>query len=298
MVKFVAIALLSAAMLPSVQADFSCTSGIWNPGPNSPFLKATAADADALNALDFAKAAMDKAILAGAVYKGLPLFTMTNPAGFQPPDSSTKSGVSQEDVLFVDTRICDFGCVRVGMNLVINKWLTGDEFPGWFNVITYPEYRIITGGMIQGTLPGRFIFPQPPQGNTDGSEDCEKFAATLNEVVMGLPCRDVANGAGCPVSEEKGKKGKKNKKGKSPKEPKSSKEPKSPKGSKGPKKGKTAALAAKQSQAAKLEVGAGVALVAMVGFVALVATKLGPSVAAEDETALLAVAAEASPDMA
>ena len=75
----------------------------------------------------------------------------------------------------------------------------------------------------------------------------------------------------------KGKKGKKNKKGKSPKE---SKSPKGPKG-------KVAALKAGQSQAAELEVGAGVALAGMVGLVALVATKLGPFVAAEDEAALL-----------
>ena len=50
-----------------------------------------------------------------------------------------------------------------------------------------------------------------------------------------------------------------------------------------------AALNAKQSQAAELEVGAGVVLVGMVGLVTLVATKLRASVAVEDEGALLAV---------
>ena len=71
----------------------------------------------------------------------------------------------------------------------------------------------------------------------------------------------------------KGKKGKgkKSKGTKSAKAPKSAKEPKS---AKAPKKGKAAGLEAKQSQAARLEVGAGVALVGMVGLVALVATKM------------------------
>eukprot|EP00729_Bicosta_minor_P007250 gene7250-5460_t len=57
---------------------------------------------------------------------------------------------------------------------------------------------------------------------------------------------------------------------------------KSPKGMKGSK-------VPKQSQAAELEIGAGVALVGMVGLVTLVATKLRASVAVEDEGALLAV---------
>ena len=87
---------------------------------------------------------MDKAILAGAVYKGLPLFTMTNPAGFQPPDSSTKSGVSQEDVLFVDTRICDFGCVRVGMNLVVPYLSVGRRLRP---VATGTDHTYTGGGM-------------------------------------------------------------------------------------------------------------------------------------------------------
>lgn len=79
---------------------------------------------------------------------------------------------------------------------------------------------------------------------------------------------------------------------------------KSSKSTKAPKKGRAAALEAKQAQAVRLEVGAGVALVGMIGFVALVATKLRASVVpgadaahllAATATAPLATAAEASP---
>ena len=105
---------------------------------------------------------------------------------------------------------------------------------------------------------------------------------------------------GTTIPSSDSKKGKKGKKG----SVKSPKGPKSQKGSKGPKgKGKGAALKAGQSQAVELDVGAGVALVGMVGLVALVATKLRASVAVEEEGALLAtvpslaVAAEASPTM-
>ena len=77
---------------------------------------------------------------------------------------------------------------------------------------------------------------------------------------------------------------------------------------KGPK-GKAAGLKAKQSQSARIEVGAGVALVGMVGVVALVATKVRASVAPEAgapyllagtptaPTEPLAAAAESSPCM-
>ena len=80
---------------------------------------------------------------------------------------------------------------------------------------------------------------------------------------------------------------------------------KSSKSTKAPRKRRAAAaLEAKQAQAVRLEVGAGVALVGMVGFVALVATKLRASVVpgadaahllAATATAPLATAAEASP---
>ena len=90
-----------------------------------------------------------------------------------------------------------------------------------------------------------------------------------------------------PTSAPAGKKGKGKKGKKEAKSSKSSKSPKEPKSAKAPKKGKAAGLEAKQSQAARLEVGAGVALVGMVGLVALVATKIRASVAAEDEAALL-----------
>ena len=89
---------------------------------------------------------------------------------------------------------------------------------------------------------------------------------------------------------------------------KSAKSMKSSKSAKGPK-GKAAGLKAKQSQSARIEVGAGVALVGMVGVVALVATKVRASVAPEAgapyllagtptaPTEPLAAAAESSPCM-
>ena len=76
----------------------------------------------------------------------------------------------------------------------------------------------------------------------------------------------------------------------------SAKSKKSSKSAKGPK-GKAAGLKAKQSQPvpARIEVGAGVALVGMVGVVALVATKVRASVA--PEAGALHLLAESSPCM-
>lgn len=115
--------------------------------------------------------------------------------------------------------------------------------------------------------------------DSSSAQECAATASAIDTIV---------------ASSSKGKKGKKGKSSKSSKSKKSKKS----------KKGKAAALEAKQAQAVRLEVGAGVALVGMVGFVALVATKLRASVVpgadaahllAATATAPLATAAEASP---
>ena len=150
---------------------------------------------------------------------------------------------------------------------------------------------------------------------------CEDSAGNVgpNAENPAAQCGCGANGAvnTCIVQPTKSKKGKsaKSKKGKSAKSmkshsqsAKSAKSMKSSKSAKGPK-GKAAGLKAKQSQSTRIEVGAGVALVGMVGVVALVATKVRASVAPEAgapyllagtptaPTEPLAAAAESSPCM-
>jgi len=289
MVKFIhaaAIALLSAAMFPSGQAAYACTTQIWGSedipvgggkgGPDSPFLMASDADADALNAMEFAQTAM-QAYCADSCTVDDNVFSINPPQDTDPTEVPVFDGsdgfadlswVHDNDILYVDIRICSRQCVVNGLNN-----LTGsDRYPQQ----TVNSCRTCHGpAQIYKGYKGIFYFSNYSDDTANAVDECNLYTKALN----------AATGQENPV---KGKKGKKGKKGsaKSPKGPKSPKGTRSPKSPKAPK-GKVAALKAKQSQAAKLEVGAGVALVGMVGLVALVATKLCPPVAAEDETALL-----------
>ena len=131
-----------------------------------------------------------------------------------------------------------------------------------------------------------------------GSKSCKKAQCKYKTAYM-APTPEVTS--------KKGKKAEPSKSSKSKSSKSKSSKSKPSKSTKAPRKRRAAAaLEAKQAQAVRLEVGAGVALVGMVGFVALVATKLLASVVpgadaahllAATATAPLATAAEASPGM-
>ena len=285
MVKFVhvaAIALLSAAMLPSGQAAYSCTAEI-SPTVRSPFLVASAADVDALNAMEFAQTAMREKKTAMKIFSLNPTREYNQdgyPSFVSDYDNEEENMAADNDFLFADQRICDRTCVKNGLNSLTTT-ATPSILIGAYNDMLYKGPKgVITFQACRASGPNKNC-DSPYGSSTSSVEACNLYAQALNAATGQAGAEEKGNASG--------KKGKKNKKGKSLKEPKSPKGPKSPKEPKSPKgpKGKAAALAAKQSQAAELEVGAGVALVGMVGLVALVATKLQASVAAEDEAALL-----------
>lgn len=275
MVKFIhaaAIALLSAAMLPSGQAVYSCTTECFE-GPNTPFLVASAADADVLNALEFAQTAMQAVDANGENDSryGVPLFsTAPEMLNNYPNAHDHIAFVRDYEILYVDHRICNIDCLIAGMTpLGVAMRTPHPSFPG------------STHGTNIYSLPGLFWFPDDADnGFTNGVDECNVFAQALNDAV-GI------------IAEEKGKKGKKDKSSRGPKSPKSSKGPKGKKGKKG-RKGKKAGLLAPISSTFGITAGGTIALVGVLGLVALVATKtLGAKPVPETEGLLEYIVPEA-----